>query len=181
MTLGSVWNMRAVTLAGSATASLDTVETRTETNTALDKVNLSSGREVVRFRNDATTYYPNEDSTYISTSYSYVAEVGDTVFYYANLDDTAGIVFMLSNPAVGQTWSVNAATATVVGQEDVTVPAGTYKGAWKVKLSTNYGLFIMDIYEWFARGTGLVKVYSDFSSESYRTVYSSELTSATIK
>jgi hypothetical protein len=178
---GSVWNMEAVTLAGAAGASLDTVETSTETNTALDTVVLSSGRKVMRFRNDATTYHRDGDSTSVTTSYSYAAEVGDTIFYYANLDDTAGAIFMMSNPQVGQTWSAGVTAATVIGQEDVTVPAGTYKGAWKVKLSTDLGLFTVDIYEWFARGTGLVRVYSDATSQGYRTQYNSELTSATIK
>ncbi|MBN2465204.1 hypothetical protein JXD38_06240 [candidate division WOR-3 bacterium] len=181
MTLGSVWNMDAVTLAGATGASLDTVETSTETNTALDMVILSSGREVVRFRTDATTHYRDGDSTSVTTSYSYVAEVHDTIFYHADLDDTAGTIFMMSNPEVGQTWSAGIATATVIGQEDVTVPGGTYKGAWKVKLSTDFGIFTLDIYEWFARGTGLVRVYSDATSQGYRTQYNSELTSADIK
>jgi hypothetical protein len=181
MTLGSVWNMEAVTLSGTTAASLDTTETGTQTVTALDKVTLTSGREVVRFRNDATTYYRDGDSTSTTTDYSYAAEMGDTIFYYANLDDTAGTIFMMSNPKAGQTWSAGIAVVTVIGQEDVTVPAGTYKGAWKVKLSSDFGLFTVDVYEWFARGTGLVRVYSDVTSQGYRTQYSSELTSADIK
>jgi len=181
MTLGSVWNMDEVTLSGTAVASLDTMSTGTQTSTAVDKANLSSGREVVRFRNDATTHYRDGDSTTTTTDYAYVAEVGDTIFQYANLDDTAGTVYMMSNPKVGQTWSAGPGTAMVVGQENVTVPAGTYKGAWKVKLSYNFGLFSIDAYEWFARGTGLVKTYGVATGTGYQSEFTTELTSAEIK
>jgi hypothetical protein len=181
MTLGSVWNTDEVTLYGTTAASLDTVTTGSQTNTALDKVNLSSGREVVRFRSDVTTHYRDGDSTTTTTDYFCAAEVGDTIFYYANLDDTAGTIYMMANPAAGQTWSAGIGTATVVGQENVTVPAGTYKGAWKVKLSFNLGLVSGDVYEWFARGTGLVKMYAVTTSTGFQSTSSSELTSATIK
>ena len=109
------------------------------------------------------------------------AEVGDTIFSYTSLDDTIGTPVMRSNPAVGQTWSEGSATAVVVGQEDVTVTAGTYKGAWKVKLSVSHGGLAFDIYEWYARGTGMVKVYYDASYGGSERVFDEELTSATIK
>ena len=125
-----------------------------------------------------------DTATVGQTGYCYVAEVGDSVLTYVNPSDTTGTTIMRSTPAVGQTWSEgSAATATVVDQEDVTVAAGTYKGAWKVKVSTTMADFPapVDIYKWYARGTGLVKDSFDFSAMGNEESYSSELTSATIK
>ena len=181
MTIGSVWNMSMYTRAGDTLATLDTMSTGTQTNTALAKVNLANGKEVTKFRNDATVHFKAQDSTVTTTSYSYVAEVGDTIFSYANLDDTTGTPMMRSTPEVGQTWTEGSSTATVVGQEDVTVAGGTYKGAWKVKLSSSNGGVTMDIYEWFAKGTGMVKVHYDYTNSGLRTVYNAELTSANVK
>jgi len=181
MTIGSVWNMSSYTLYGTTLASLDTMTTGTQTNTALEKANLSNGREVVKFKNDATVHYKALDTTITTTSYSYTAEVGDTIFSYTSLDDTIGTPVMRSNPAAGQTWAEGSVIATVVGQENVTVAAGTYKGAWKVKLTSSIGGVGVDIYEWFASGTGMVKVYYAYAANGYQSEYSAELTSATIK
>ncbi len=181
MTIGSVWNMSSYTLYGTTLASLDTMSTGTRTNTALEKANLSNGREVVKFKNDATVYYKALDTTVTTTSYSYTAEVGDTIFSYTSLDDTIGTPVMRSNPAVGQTWSEGSATAMVVGQEDVTVAAGTYKKAWKVKIITNVGGVTVEMVNWYARGVGNVKMYYEGEYQGYGQVFNEELTSAVIK
>lgn len=182
MTVGSVWHMSMYTLSGTALASLDTVSTGTQTITALAKANLTNGNEVTKLQSDLSTRFKLLDTTLTSTTYSYVAEVGDTIFDYADLNDIIGRPVMRSSPAVGQTWTEDSSTtATVVGQEDVTVTAGTYKGAWKVKFTTSANGRSMDTYEWFAPGTGLVKASSDFTANGVQTVSNSELTSATIK
>jgi hypothetical protein len=178
MTVGSVWHMSTYYLFGTTPASLDTMETQTQTTTALEKARLINGREVTKFESDLIIYFKQQDTTVASTTYCYIAEVGDTILRYKDLDDTIGVPKMRSTPAVGQTWSEGSSgDATVVGQEDVTVAAGTYKGAWKVMRAT----IIANICEWYAPGTGLVKMYYDTTTLGNRTVYSSELTSATIK
>ena len=88
---------------------------------------------------------------------------------------------MMSNPAVGQSWSQGPATAIVVGQEDVTVAAGTYKKAWKVKTITNIGGVTVQMFNWYARGVGNVKMHYEGEYQGYSQVYNEELTSATIK
>ena len=181
MTIGNVWNMSTSTLHGPATGTLDTVSTATITRTALQKANLSNGREVVEFRDDTTTHTRTPDTTISTTGYFYMAEAGDTIKSYTSLDDTTGTSTLMSNPAAGQTWTEGTTTATVVGQEDVTVTAGTYRGAWKLKLSVSRGGLAFDIYEWYARGTGMVKVYYDASYGGSERVFDEELTSATIK
>ncbi|HTW92187.1 MAG TPA: hypothetical protein VMH22_10815 [bacterium] len=181
MTVGSAWNMSECTLHGTTSASLDTSITGTQTTTALGKANLFNGREVTKFRDDATDHYRAPDTIITTTSYFCVTEVGDTIFSYADLSDTVGVPMMRSTPAEGQTWTQGSATATVVGQEDVRVPAGVYRDAWKVKLTSSAGGVTEDVYEWFARGTGMVKVSYDYTANGKRTVYDAALTSATIK
>jgi hypothetical protein len=178
MTVGSVWNRSVTLLSGTPAAALDTVETETQTTTAVAKVTLINGREVTKFENDLTIYFKQQDTTVASTTYSYVAEVGDTIFMYSDQSDTVGVPKMRATPAVGQTWSEGSSgVATVVGQEDVTVAAGTYKSAWKVLRAS----IIADVYEWYAPGTGLVKEAYDDTTLGIERVYNSELTSATIK
>ncbi|MCX6841049.1 MAG: hypothetical protein NTX53_02015 [candidate division WOR-3 bacterium] len=181
MTIGSVWNMSSYTLYGTTLASLDTMTTGTQTNTALEKANLSNGREVVKFKNDATVHYKALDTTITTTSYSYVAEVGDTIFSYTSLDDTIGTPVMRSNPAAGQTWAEGSVIATVVGQENVTVAAGTYRKAWKIKTITNIGGVTVEMFSWYARGVGNVKMHYEGEYQGHSQVFNEELTSATIK
>ena len=181
MTIGSVWNMSSYTLYGTTLASFDTISTGARTNTALENANLSNGREVVKFKNDATIHYEALDTTITTTSYSYAAEVGDTIFSYTSLDDTIGTPVMRSNPAVGQTWSEGSATAVVVGQEDVTVAAGTYKKAWKVKTITNISGVTVEMFNWYARGVGNVKMHYEGEYQGFSQAFNEELTSATIK
>jgi hypothetical protein len=183
MTVGSVWNMSTTTLYGAIGAALDTWSTSTITITAQQEATLANGKEVTKLENEETIHDRSQDTaTVTQTSYSYVAEVGDSILSYVNTSDTIGTTVLRSTPAVGQTWSERSgATATVVGQEDVTVAAGTYKGAWKVKVATTIIDAPVDMYEWYARGTGLVKDSFDLSAMGTETNYRSELTSATIK
>jgi hypothetical protein len=176
-TEGSGWHMSNYVLTGTPD-SLDTLSSGTATYTAMGRTTLANGREVTQFQNEVTTRYPANDTTIAETSFSYVGEVGDTIFTYSRQSDTIGQRTMRSTPAVGQSWAVDSSrTATVVSQEDVTVAAGTYRNAWKVKVTTLIG----DFYKWYEPGTGLVRTWLDETTAGSRVVVSSELTSATIK
>jgi hypothetical protein len=186
LSVGSVWNMEMLLLSGTTLASLDTAQTGTGVNTAVEKTTLSNGKEVIKFKSESTTIIhrpdPLSDTTITTTNISYYREEGDWILGYSALDDTTGDTMMVSTPTVGKTWSQSAyATATVVGQEDVTVKAGTYKNAWKVKLVSTAGGYITEIYSWYAKGTGMVKMHYEFAMGGYTQVYNQELTSATVK
>jgi hypothetical protein len=184
MSVGSVWNMELCLLAGTTLATLDTVQTGTVTNTALEKASLTNGKEVTKFKNESsvTVRVGESTATHDTTTYSYMGEDGDAILSYGSLDDTLGDTVMMSNPSVGQTWTQgSSATATVIGQEDVTVTAGTYKNAWKVKLSSTTGGYTTEMFYWYAKGTGLVAVLYDYTISGFRQVFNQELTSATIK
>ena len=181
MTIGSVWNTESYLLEGQAVASLDTFETGVTTTTVLEKANLTSGKEVVKFKHESTAHLHAPDSTYTATTYSLLGEKDDAILSYGALDDTTGDTVMMANPAVGQSWSQGPATAIVVGQEDVTVAAGTYRKAWKVKTITNIGGVTVQMFSWYARGVGNVKMHYEGEYQGYSQVYNEELTSASIK
>lgn len=178
LSVGSVWNMDVVLMAGTAAAALDTMQTGTAVSTAVDKANLATGPEVIKFRNDVTVHILMPDTTYTMTTYAYYREDGDWILSYADLDDSIGDTVMVTSPSVGKTWHQGTSTVEVIGQEDVSVPAGTFKNAWKVKLTTNTA---MEMFYWFAGGTGMVKLHYEFTDMGYTQVYDQSLTSATIK
>jgi len=173
--------MEVLLLSGTTLAALDTAQTGTVVTTAVEKANLTSGEEVVKFKNEVTTHIKTPDTTYTNTTYSYSREAGDWILSYSDLSDSTADTVMVTTPSVGKTWHQGTATAEVVGQEDVTVVAGTYKGAWKVKLTVTSGGYTIQMYYWFAKGTGMVKMHWDWSAQGYSQTYNQELTSATIK
>jgi hypothetical protein len=181
MSVGSVWKTELLVMSGTTIAALDTVETATTVTTAVEKANLASGEEVVQFKDESSIHTRTPDTTINSTAYSYTREDGDWILSYSALDDSTGDTIMVTTPAEGKTWHQGSATAEVVGQEDVTVKAGTYKQAWKVKVTGSQGVFTVDVFFWYARGVGLVKSYSEFEYQNYGQVYNRELTSASIK
>jgi hypothetical protein len=181
MTIGSTWSTESYTLAGPTGGALDTSETGVTTTTALEKANLTNGKEVVRFRHESTVHVFEPDSSYSTTTYTLLREEDDVIMVYAALDDTIGDTLMMVNPAVGQDWGQGIATAIIVGQEDVTVPAGTYKKAWKVKTVANLGIMTVEVLTWYARGIGNVKMHSETEFLGSIDVIDEELTSATIK
>jgi hypothetical protein len=181
MTIGSVWHTESYLLEGQAVAALDTFEADVTTTMAFENANLTNGKEVVKFKSESTIHLRTPDSTYTTTSYSVLREEEGAILSYGALDDTIGDTVMMSSPAVGQSWSTGPATAIIVGQEDVTVAAGTYKKAWKVETITNIGGVTVEMYSWYARGVGNVKMHYEGEYQGYSQVYNQELTSATIK
>ncbi len=181
MTIGSTWHTESSLLEGAAIAALDTIETAVATTIASEKASLANGKEVLKFTNETTVHQRSPESTYTTTSYWLLREEGGVIRFYAALDDTVGDTVMMSEPAVGQTWSMGVGTSLVIGQEDVAVPAGTYKKAWKVKTVSNLGIVTLEMYSWYARGVGNVKNHQEANYEGRNQVFDEELTSATIK
>ena len=181
MTIGSVWHRESYLLEGPAIAALDTFETSVTTTTAFEKASLTNGKEVVKFKSESAIHLRTPDSTYTTTGDSLLREEEGAILIYDALDDTIGDTVMMSSPAVGQSWSTGPATSIIVDQEDVTVAAGTYKKAWKIKTVTNIGGATVEMYSWYARGVGRVKMHGEGEYQGYAAVYHEELTAATIK
>jgi hypothetical protein len=181
LTIGSTWNTESSTLSEQTGGARDTSQTGVITTTALEKDSLINGKEIVKFRHESAIHVFQPDSSYSTTTYTLLREENDVIMVYSALDDTVGDTLMMVNPAVGQNWGQGVATAIVVGQEDVTVPAGTYKKAWKVKTVANLGIVTVEVLTWYARGVGNVKVHSEAGFLGSTEISDEELTSATIK
>ena len=181
MSVGSVWHTEYYALEGTTTAALDTIQTGVTTTTATAKVNLDNGKEAVQFTTERTIHLRSPDSTFTETYSTFMREEDGAIILHSALSDSVGDTLMMAEPEVGQSWSQGPATAIVVGQEDVTVAAGTYKKAWKVKTITNIGGVTVQMFSWYARGVGNVKMHYEGEYQGYSQVYNEELTSASIK
>jgi len=121
-------------------------------------------------------YYPTAETT-VTIDTSYIKETKDTILIYNTKTDSMPMILTILPFELDKTWSVvhgdtisaDTTVYTVKAQEDVTVPADTYKKCWKLEIK--YGT--MAQYFWFADGVGIVK-------QSW-TGYLLELTEATIK
>ena len=181
MSVGSSWHMDITITSSGTAASLDTSGTGTVVYTMADKANLTAGPEVVRYEGVETVHSLTPDSTFTDTFHSYYRDEGDWILGYSTLDDTAPDTVMVTTPSVGMTWHSGTLLTEVVGQEDVSVPAKTYRKAWKIKSSSNQGGFDTQTFSWYAPGTGLVKTRYELSYQGYSMVAEEVLTSATIK
>ena len=67
---------------------------------------------------------------YVDTSY--IEETEDYILMYESKDDTEPDTMAALPLESGKSWNMDSGTATVVGQESVTVPAGTFSDCWKI-------------------------------------------------
>jgi len=182
MSVGSQWNYEGYTLYGTTTPPTDTMETTTSTIITQAKTTLTSGEEVIPFQNTQITryFFPIvETDTIILTSY--VREADDAILSYDSTSDTTPDTLLMLPLETGKTWHYGSVTALVVGQEDVTVEAGTYKNAWKIKFTIISGSYTRELFQWYAKDIGQVKLHSEYTGAQYNMINHLELLSATIK
>ncbi len=183
MSVGSQWDYKGYQLFGETTPPTDTFQTITTAIVAQAKTTLNSGEEVVPFQSTVITrqFFPIVSTdTVIDTSYS--REVGDVILSYESKSDASPDTVMVMPLEVNKTWHDGPnSTAQVVGQEDVTVAAGTYKNAWKIKYTEVSESDTMEMFQWYAKGVGAVKAHFEFSESGFNMIFHQELESATIK
>jgi hypothetical protein len=182
MSVGSVWNYSAVTtMETTLAASLDTVSTMTQRNEATRKTKLTDETEVTEFIYSATvtTRLPAE-STYTMVDTFYIREGENCLLGYGDLGDTTPETLAIYPFVVDKTWRQGNGTARVIGQEDVTVTAGTYKNAWKVELTPD-GQPDFHIYYWYGNKVGQVRSYYSSTVQSYTYKYDFQLVNANIR
>lgn len=76
-------------------------------------------------------------TTMVDTSIVYEEKTADYIFEYESKADTVPDTALALPLEEGKTWNVNSETKIVViGQEDVTVPAGSYTDCWKAAVIT---------------------------------------------
>ncbi len=178
MGVGSVWKYTGYTLLITS-SSTDTIQKFTSDTKADSKGNLDNGLEVTLFVNIETVYVKSPyETTLVEVDTTYIRESGNYILSYESKSDPTPDTVLALPLEKDKTWQVDSTTtAKVLVEENVTVPAGTFK-AWKVEQTTQG----IPIYYWFAEGTGLVKVNMDYEPISgYRYVMNMELKSANVK
>ena len=181
MSVGSVWNYEGYSLTEHTMDAVDTTMTMTQKIEALKKDNLDSGEEVTCFQMTTTTTLAFPETTYTTVDTGYLRKSGDYVLGYSSLGDTDPDTAFMTALAAGKTWTSEGATYEVIGQDDVSVMAGTYKNAWKVSVTEPPDTLIKT-YMWYADGIGNVKSYMQHTpAPGYTVTYNNELTSATVK
>jgi hypothetical protein len=118
-------------------------------------------------------------TTIVDTSIFYIEETEDYLLGYDTKADTIPDTVAVLPPETGKTWNVDdSTTAEYIGQESVTVPAGTFSNCWKMVQveSTNDTTWI-----YLAENVGPVKInWTDIETDTTNTMLM-ELETYTIK
>jgi hypothetical protein len=184
LTVGNVWNYSGyVVLQTAGDAPPDTIQKMSLEVVASRKEKLTGGEDVVEMVNtmQVRMFFPFE-TTYTSVETAYVRQAGNLVLSYERRDDTQPDTTLSLPLARGKTWRINQyVVAQVLEQEDVTVPAGTYRNAWKIEQFITEGSATGQVYCWYANNIGMVKLLEQFSYGGTSYISTMELTSATIR
>jgi hypothetical protein len=107
-----------------------------------------------------------DDSEYVIFYYIYVDENEGRWYYY--LDDDTHWLLLKFPLTSGKTWNFDlygaTYTATIIGEESVTVPAGTFENCIKIEYSEE-GIVVDRI--WFSADVGMVRVNEITEDMSY--------------
>lgn len=184
LAVGNSWNYRGwVRVVNGPDVQPDTVQTSDIRVAATRKTNLSTGEEVFELVNTTTLHfrYPIETSyTVIDTSYE--RETGGLVLSYASIADNQPDTILVLPLVKDRTWRVDEYTISrVLGQEDVDVPAGVYKNAWKIEQVSNVGGLTSTQHVWYANQVGMAKAHFQESRGGLSYEFNLELISATVK
>jgi hypothetical protein len=184
MTVGNMWNYHGVITYEQADA--DTGATFITVAEVTAETQLTNGEDVFELTNlDSTFTRPPDETTLVNTRVNYARKTDDHVLAYDSKDDTEPDTVLALPLEDGKTWTVSSKgdttiTATVDGQESITVPAGTYE-CWKVRMTLTVGSTSQDVYWWYAEGVGHVKHYFEATYGAFTETMKSELAAFDIK
>jgi hypothetical protein len=180
LAVGDVWNYSGYGTVTSTTSSTDTTWTMSQRVEITGTDTLNSGLSVLEMVMRLDVEVSSPDTTWTTIDTTYLHETDTLVMAYASTADTIGIINLRLPLEAGKTWTIGTVTYTVADQENVTVPAKTYKNAWRIEAS-NSADPTYSAKMWYADGVGMVK-RDETSADSSETIHMvMELTSATIK
>jgi len=177
LVVGNVWNYDLLY----TMMAVDTTEyTGTSTTEITQETTLDNDVDV--FEQVTTTVWDDTTVMVNSVDTTYIQETEDYILVYNDLADTEPDTSLVLPIEEGNTWTVYAdttdtLTADVIGQEDVTVPAGTYADCWDI-MYTSLGQTQDD---WFAPDVGIVRQYMSIIAAPVTIEFTRELTSSTIQ
>lgn len=168
LTVGSTWDYRAiVTMTMYLPDTVTTVDTTTVSTEITEETTLDNGTEVV----EQMTI--TDMGTIVDTSYSYLRDTGDELLMYSDKADTTADTAAVYPLEAGKTWIMEGDTVEVIGEESVTVPAGTWT-CWHLTYGDD-----MDMY--LAANVGLVRQTMHEEDEYYSMDMLMELTDYDVK
>ena len=177
LAVGNVWHydLLFTEMNVDTTEYTGTSTTEITQETTLDN-NVAVFEQVTTMVWDDTTVMMNSVDT------TYIQETEDYILIYYDLADTEPDTSLALPIEEGNTWTVYAdttdtLTAEVVGQEDVTVPAGTYTDCWDI----TYMSLGQTQDDWFAPEVGVVRQHMLTGVAPFFVEFTRELTSATIQ
>lgn len=133
------------------------------------------GKDVFVFIQKVVSYvfFPIND-TFEFVDTSFIKEDKDTIWSYATKTDSTPMIVAILPLEADKSWTQifgsDTIKSTVKAQEDITVPAGTFKSCWKIETKNNG---VLANTSWYANGKGQVKAIAEG--------YLLELKEATIK
>jgi hypothetical protein len=171
LAVGNTWNYDMTYLM----IYIDTVEaTGTSVTEVTAEATLDNDVDVLEFVETMTwdTLLPNTAET------TYLYETDDYLLIYDDLADTVPDTSLVLPFEEGNTWlvyadSLDTLTAEVVGQETVTVPAGTFEDCWDIEY-TSLG---QTQHNWFALDVGPVKHFMQAMDQNMTIEFTRVLTS----
>lgn len=184
LSVGSTWDMEGYVLFGTTAAALDTMQTFTTRTKVERTTQLNAGGDVFEMLRQGTVHvrYPIE-TTYTTVDTSYVRETATALLSYYGLEDTNPDTMAILPLSPGKTWRVSPnTTAEAVGQEDLTVIAGSFRKVWKIKYTSTDSSETFDVFMFLANHVGSVRTHWEVEPlQGYRQVYNEELASYSIK
>ena len=130
LSVGNEWNFDMTMTETTQTAT--TVVTGTQSQVITAETTLDDGTTVFEQR-FITTMEIDTLTTVVDTSIEYMEETEDFLLVYDNKADTMPDTVAALPPEAGKSWTVDHnTTAEYIGQESVTVPAGTFSNCWKM-------------------------------------------------
>jgi len=177
LTVGSYWNMKSTMTTTPVdttdTVTVDYLYSRTEIT---EKITLGNGKEASVYKSGIT------DSLYVfDTLYSgikYFIKEDTAYFSYDSLNQTTGDYQGPVKVDIGTVWNSGTMKFEVTAKENVTVPAETFKNAYKVAMITAAN---DTIWQWIASGKGNVKQSMTMTSSTQTTQLITELMAYEVK
>ncbi|MCK4544012.1 hypothetical protein KAU43_00600 [candidate division WOR-3 bacterium] len=177
LTVGSYWNMKSTVIITPVdttdTVTVDYLYSRSEIT---EKVTLGNGKEASAYKSGMT------DSLYVfDTLYSgieYLVKEDTAYFSYDSLSQATGDYQGPVKIDIGTIWNSGTMKFEVTAKEDVTVPAGTFKNAYKVAMITAAN---DTIWQWIAPGKGNVKQLLIIEGSTHKTEMTTELMAYEVK
>ena len=166
----------------------DTVWSAVSRSEVVGKATLAAGGEAaVVVTLDSMRMRIPHDTIMVYSDTSWVQKKDNRVLMFESVDETSPDTTLVLPLEANKTWLVSAegggeTRAKVIGKQDVTVPAGTFKDSWMVELaSTDAGPDTMRVHWYLAGDVGLIRMHYLIETEPYRTEFENRLTNYNIK